>query len=182
MTIDNYQDDLISQNLDVKDRRVIGIALAVIAIFLAIDIISDAYEGAPAWHLGVEATVVIAALYGLKRILRRNQILAKAVRQKDKDLAALNAEASRWRQQAQAHLKGLASAVDAQLEAWKLSHAEKEIAFLLIKGHSLKDIAALRNTSEQTARKQALSIYEKSGLSGRAELAAFFLEDFLAPQ
>jgi hypothetical protein len=31
-------------------------------------------------------------------------------------------------------------------------------------------------------RQHAVSVYRKSGLSGRAELAAFFLEDLLLPQ
>jgi DNA-binding CsgD family transcriptional regulator len=62
-----------------------------------------------------------------------------------------------------------------------LTVSEKEVAFLLLKGLSLKEIAAIRETSEKTARAQSTAIYEKSGLAGRSELAAFFLEDLLAP-
>ena len=39
----------------------------------------------------------------------------------------------------------------------------------------------MRDASERTVRQQALAVYAKSGLGGRAELAAFFLEDLLAP-
>jgi DNA-binding NarL/FixJ family response regulator len=39
----------------------------------------------------------------------------------------------------------------------------------------------MRQTSERTVRQQALSIYRKSGLTGRSDLAAFFLEDVLLP-
>ena len=53
--------------------------------------------------------------------------------------------------------------------------------FLLLKGLSLKEIADIRHTTEKTARAQSGSIYAKSGLSGRSELAAFFLEDLLVP-
>jgi hypothetical protein len=35
---------------------------------------------------------------------------------------------------------------------------------------------------ETTARQQAGAIYRKAGLSGRHELAAFFLEDLLGPR
>ena len=35
--------------------------------------------------------------------------------------------------------------------------------------------------SERTIRAQAQSLYSKAGLSGRASLSAFFLEDLLAP-
>ena len=53
------------------------------------------------------------------------------------------------------------------------------MAFLLLKGMSLKEIAEIRDTAEKTARVQSMSIYAKAGLSGRSELAAFFLEDLL---
>ena len=55
------------------------------------------------------------------------------------------------------------------------------MALLLLKGLSLKEIAQIRATSERTIRAQALSLYGKAGLSGRAALSAFFLEDLLAP-
>ena len=52
----------------------------------------------------------------------------------------------------------------------------------MLKGLSHKEIARLRLTSETTVRQQAAAIYRKSGLASRAELAAFFLEDLLAPR
>jgi len=53
---------------------------------------------------------------------------------------------------------------------------------LLLKGLSHKEIAEVRNVSETTVRHQARSLYRKAGLSGRNDLAAFFLEDLLGPQ
>ena len=52
---------------------------------------------------------------------------------------------------------------------------------MLLKGYSHKEIATFRETSERTAREQARAVYRKAGLSGRASLAAFFLEDLLLP-
>ena len=52
---------------------------------------------------------------------------------------------------------------------------------MLLKGFSHKEIAALRETSERTIREQARAVYRKAGLSGRASLSAFFLEDLLLP-
>ena len=43
------------------------------------------------------------------------------------------------------------------------------------------DLAETLAVSERTVRQQALAVYAKSGLAGRAELAAFFLEDLLLP-
>jgi hypothetical protein len=39
----------------------------------------------------------------------------------------------------------------------------------------------LRSRGERTVRQQALAVYRKSKLSGRASLAAYFLEDLLLP-
>jgi len=55
------------------------------------------------------------------------------------------------------------------LQSWKLTSSEKEVAFLLLKGLSLKEVAEVRNTSEKTARAQSTSIYNKAGLSGRSK-------------
>jgi DNA-binding NarL/FixJ family response regulator len=70
-------------------------------------------------------------------------------------------------------------AVDQQLTRWNLTPAEREVALLLLKGYGHKQIAARTGRSERTVRQHAVSVYEKSGLGGRAELAAFFLEGLI---
>jgi DNA-binding CsgD family transcriptional regulator len=78
-------------------------------------------------------------------------------------------------------LAGLGVAIDRQFERWALSPAEKEVALLLLKGLSHKEIAGVRSVTEATARQQARAVYKKAGLSGRHDLSAFFLEDLLLP-
>jgi len=94
----------------------------------------------------------------------------------------LQAERDAWRERAQAALENLGQAIDAQFDKWGLTATEREIALLLLKGHGHKQAAALTGRSERTVRQHAVSIYQKAGLSGRAELAAFFLEDLFLPQ
>lgn len=65
---------------------------------------------------------------------------------------------------------------------WRFTPAEKEVGLLMLKGFSFKEVAGFRKTSERTARQQSLEIYKKSGLAGRAEFSAFFLEDLLLPK
>ena len=98
-----------------------------------------------------------------------------------RDLDVARMQGRQWRDETRALLKGLGEAIDRQFLTWKLTEAEREIGLLLLKGLSLKEIAAVRVTSERTIRAQARSIYAKAGLSGRAALSAFFLEDLLAP-
>jgi len=66
-----------------------------------------------------------------------------------------------------------------QFSEWTLSPSEKEVALLMLKGLSIKEISQVRTTQEKTVRKQASAIYEKSNLGGRHELSAWFFEDLL---
>lgn len=98
-----------------------------------------------------------------------------------RDIEIARVQGQRWRTEARSYLDGLGQAINEQFSRWNLTDAEREVALLLLKGLSTKEIAAVRATSERTIREQARSIYAKSGLTGRAALSAFFLEDLLAP-
>lgn len=86
-------------------------------------------------------------------------------------------EGRAWRAQSRRFIEGLSRSIDAQFESWSLTPAEADVAGLLLKGASLREIATLRRTSEATIRQQAQGIYRKSGLASRVELSAYFLED-----
>jgi DNA-binding NarL/FixJ family response regulator len=91
-------------------------------------------------------------------------------------------EAEQWRQEARQALEGLGAAIDREFGKWGLTEAEREVALLLLKGLSHKEIASERHTSEGTVRQQALAVYRKAGLTGRSNLAAFFLEGLTLPR
>ena len=90
-------------------------------------------------------------------------------------------ERDAWQARARTALQGLGEAMDAQFDGWALTPTEKEAALFLLKGYSHKEIANLTGRSERTVRQHAVNVYRKSGLAGRAELAAFFFEDMLLP-
>lgn len=96
------------------------------------------------------------------------------------NLSRARIEGDQWRETAQVYLNGLGEAMRAQFATWRLTGSEAEIAMLLLKGLSHKEIAGLRATSEATVRQQARAIYLKSGLASRSELAAYFLDDLTA--
>ncbi len=98
-----------------------------------------------------------------------------------RDLEVARLQGQRWRTEARTVLNGLGEAIEAQFSRWNLTEAEREVALLLLKGLSLKEIAAVRATTERTIRAHARALYSKAGLTGRAALSAFFLEDLLAP-
>lgn len=167
--------------MNYRERWVIVTILLGTAIFVGTDLFTDSNEGARWWHLATEGLVALTALGGVVFLLRGSFALKRSLAAEILKSASLQEEAEQWRKQARTHVEGLSQEIERQLTSWKLTVSEKEVAFLLLKGLSLKEIAAIRETSEKTARAQSTAIYEKSGLAGRSELAAFFLEDLLAP-
>lgn len=162
-----------------QDRIILGLIFAFIALVIGVDITADAKEGASWWHIGAEICVALIALFGLVFIFRSAIHLRKKLALETENSARLRVDANEWKARAKTYIDGLSQAISTQMKEWGLSDAETEIAFMLLKGLSLREIAGIRGTSEKTTRAQAANIYLKSGLNGRADLAAFFLEDLL---
>jgi DNA-binding CsgD family transcriptional regulator len=163
-------------------------AFVAIALLAALDLASDLREGTTVGHVVAEGGVFVVGLLGAVVMARRLMLVVRGARAAQAEMLALTerlemteADARRWRDEARELLNGLGSALDRQFERWALSPAEKEVGLLLLKGLSHKEIAEVRSVSEATARQQARAVYKKAGLSGRNDLAAFFLEDLLLP-
>ncbi len=158
--------------------------LGSIAVLLAIDLVADASRTSPRhvlMELAAAIVLLAAAATLLVRSIASHRILEGHVGELEGRLKASGEEAERWRLEARQALEGLGAAIDRQCDRWGLTDAERAIALLLLKGLSMKEIAEARGTSERTVRQQALAVYRKAGLEGRAELSAFFLEDLLLP-
>lgn len=143
-----------------------SVVLALAMSFFIYDIVNDLldYEDG-LFHITIEFLVFLAIsivlFYELKQVIYLNNEIKK---EKSKT----------------ARLMGeLLSVMHEQFAQWKLTASESEVALLLIKGLSMKEIATLRSVKEKTVRSQATSIYAKSGYSGRHELAAHFIEDLM---
>lgn len=66
-----------------------------------------------------------------------------------------------------------------RFSAWQLTPAERDVALFTLKGLSLSEIAALRQTSDGTVKAQSNAIYRKAGVSGRTQLLSLFIEDLM---
>jgi len=160
---------------DAHDRQPVLLAIALfaaIAVLIAWDLRVDYREGTGQLHIVIEAGVLLAALAGIG-LLWRQLGAARA------DLSEALGAAEAWRNEHRELLQGLGRAIEDQCARWQLTQAEADVGMLLLKGLSLKEIAAVRATSERTVREQARALYRKAGLSGRSSLSAFFLEDLL---
>lgn len=166
---------------DQKPVHIQLVILSLIAVVIGVDLAVDWSEGASVGHLLAELSVVILASFGSLQLIRR---LGQARREADelrREVATTQAAAEAWRTKARDHLRGLACAIDEQFAAWELTRAEREVALLLLKGLSMKEVGEVRDVSPRTVRQQAHAVYQKGGLAGRADLSAFFLEDLLLP-
>ncbi|MCB0420554.1 MAG: response regulator transcription factor [Bdellovibrionales bacterium] len=165
-----------------KERWIIAFILGLISILTCFDLATDMGEGVVWWHLVIEGGVATMALVGVYFLLKGAFELKHSLETEKRLSANLIEESRQWKENSKKYLEGLSLSIDQQLDRWQLTPSEKEVAFLLIKGFSLKEIALYRKTAEKTTRAQATAVYSKAGLSGRSQLAAFFLEDLLLPQ
>lgn len=163
----------------IKEIVIMSLLTVVIGGSIA-DIVHDYREGADAAHLLIEGVLVatsfslIAILsYGIWRQSRSN-------RQLKRELKSLqNRQSLEFPPRVQAARHSLAVVAQEQFETWQLTQTEREIAMLLLKGLSFKEMAVVRDTAEKTVRQQASAIYRKAGVNGRHAFSAWFIEDIL---
>ena len=160
------------------DRLAIA-AFGLIAVLVTIDVLGDWHAGTSTAHLAIEVLVIAVAGTAVALLGIRGR---RRVQELTTDLEVTRARAEQYRAEAREALRGLGEAIEEQLRRWELTDAEREVALLLLKGMSLKEIATARGTSERTVRQQAQAVYRKAGLSSRSELSAFFLDDLWLPR
>lgn len=125
------------------------------------------------WAAGLAllAVLLLVAIVLQRRAASRNEEHLQS------SLAKAMVESDFARQQLDSVMARSRGHIAEEFAKWKLSEAETEVGWLILKGLSFKEIGKMRSTSERTVRQQAQSIYVKSGLPSRADLSAYFLED-----
>ena len=154
-------------------------ALLVIVVGGSIDLVLDQPTTWRSFHVMFELTMIVAALAIAVALWLGWRRAERSILRLERSLEEQAAERERWRREAGSAVQEFARAIERQFDAWSLTRTEREIAFLLLEGHGHKQIAARTDRSERTVRQHAVAVYAKSGLAGRAELAAFFLEGLL---
>jgi len=114
-----------------------------------------------ALEISASMGLVIGSVFGMRSVL----VARRSQRQAEEALRSASG--------------AFASVVNEKFERWKLTKAEFEVAWLVIKGFSTRETAELRGTSEGTIKSQCNSIYRKVGVTGRAQLLSLIVEDLL---
>lgn len=151
--------------------------MAVIILVGVVDLILDINSIVGIFHYAIEITFMLFALISgsymwisYRRLLKRSE----------NKLRELLQESNHWREKHKNVLHGMHEAVISQLEKWGLTKSEIAVALYLLRGYSLKQIGGLLEKSERTVRNQSLNVYKKTGMTGRSELTAFFLEELFS--
>lgn len=168
-----------------RDTR-IPLALAVIFLIVVAGGVTDLVLDRPTTilspHVILEVVMVCASLAAAVFLARGWYLTQERLSETRRESERLARERKEWKDRASEVLAGLGDEISAQFELWELTPTERRVAVMLLKGLSHKRIARMTETSERTVRQHSVSVYRKSGLSGRAELAGFFLEPLPSPE
>ena len=151
----------------IQRRQLVLIALAGAIVFFGYDLVVDVvYKGefgSP--HFVIELIVFAGVSMAL---------IAGA-----RDLRLLRARLDREARHNRAISGELAKSLSEQMDEWKMTRSEQEVAWMIIKGYRFSEIAQTRGVKESTCRLQATSLYAKAGVSGRAEFVAEIFQPLL---
>jgi DNA-binding CsgD family transcriptional regulator len=125
------------------------------------DLRADPVSGQLLFEAFVTAALVLGIVFGAFALRRTIELL----RVQDQALAVARG--------------ALSDVIDHQFQAWALTPAERDVGLLALKGLDVAEIAELRGAAQGTVRAQLTRIYSKADVSGRAQFAAFFVEDLL---
>ncbi len=135
------------------------------AVFFVGDVIDDLRTDPGSMHFIFEALVTGALILGIAfgaLALRRTIALLRA-----QEVALDVARGA------------LGDVIDSQFADWGLTPAERDVGLLALKGLDVGEIADVRKAAQGTVRAQLTRIYAKAGVTGRAQFAAWFVEDLL---
>ncbi len=172
--------------METVDSRRFRILLGAFLLFVVlggfVDLVLDHRGDGLTLHIIYEMATILAALGMAWMVWSGWWRTERSVRRLQDTLKVRSDERDEWQDRAKRALDGFSQAVDEQFRSWGLTSAEREIAFLLLKGNTHKQVAQATARSERTVRQHAGTVYQKAGLSSRAELAAYFMKDLKVPE
>jgi DNA-binding NarL/FixJ family response regulator len=153
--------------------------LALVGVATLIDIAFDLYYGSTLAHISIELVLVMLSVSGVLWLVQHLHLQKRALEQIKREIAEEKQKKPAAPAAGHEARRTLGEIMRQQFQSWRLTGGEQEVAILLLKGLSFKEIAGVRETHEKTVRQQASAIYKKAGVSGRHAFAAWFIEDFL---
>jgi DNA-binding CsgD family transcriptional regulator len=140
---------------------IVLIALVAVQLLCGVIFLLDMVTEFPGWalldwHFWREtlATIALFAGVGFEIAYLRNLLRNKASLERSVGLAS----------------SALQDIVENHFAEWKLTASERDVAYLLVKGLSISEIAEVRGTAEGTVKAHLNAIYRKANARSRAEV------------
>ena len=130
------------------------------------DLVMPTYQSALAESDIVEGVVTIALFFGLAFTWS--------------ELRAMMRREDRITDQLKVASGAFAELLELRFDEWALTEAERSVAVMALKGYSVAEMAALRDTAQGTVKAQCAALYRKADVSGRLQLLSLFLDDLMA--
>lgn len=160
---------------DVKDLLLIFLFTIVLLANVS-DLIEDGIHQEDLWLKVLTIALSLWGILMLFRLIKKHgkdiDVLNRRVEKTENNLELTHSKLKEIGQEYSIYLHK-------QFDAWELTPSEKEVAMLILKGLSFREISELRETKVKTVRQQASSIYAKARTTGRHEFSAWFFEDML---
>jgi|TARA_Y100000310_G_scaffold259790_2_gene268561 DNA-binding CsgD family transcriptional regulator len=153
--------------------------LLIIIVISASDFVGDITQGSSMSHLIEEALIITFSITATIYLIGNIRSQDRELSQLKQELAISNRQLHDASEEFGEVRTQYSELIRDQFQSWNLTDSEQEIAMLLLKGLSFKEIAAIRTTREKTVRQQASQLYAKAGVKGRYAFSAWFFEDFL---
>lgn len=138
---------------------------ALAALFFIGDALHELATDPDTRHPVTELPVSVALCVGIAFTLRE---LLRGRRHSDEQARAL-ALAS----------MAFVEVIESRFRDWRLTVAERDVAWMALKGVEVTEIARLRGAAQGTVRAQMARIYGKSGVTGRAQFASLFVDQLM---
>ena len=139
---------------------------SALIVFFFSDVVIDLSEGeAKSIHFYLEATFVVVMSVLFVFQIREFNTMRNEITSTKEELTNLK--------------KSTTELINSQIDLLDLTKAERDVAWLIIKGTSYKKIAELRGVSERTVNQQVGSIFKKSNVANRHEFVSSFIEDLM---
>ncbi|MCB1170145.1 MAG: response regulator transcription factor [Leptospiraceae bacterium] len=160
--------------------RKVALAMAVLlAVFTVYDISHHlAEEGRMTLHAAMEGFFLIGLAI---IIIAIGNTADREFLRAERELESVREELEQFRSKNRGLMTDFRHAVQEQFDRWGFTPGERQVAEKLILGFSFREVAAQLDKKEKTVRNQSQALYDKAGMTGRHDLAAFFLQDILGP-
>jgi DNA-binding CsgD family transcriptional regulator len=162
--------------LNKRYSQILIAMLLLLLTFISYDTYVDHKSDAGKLHILLEVSLIMSVfatlVYTLRKYIHKNAL-------NEKKLQSLAAEHRDLKEKLTQYKQDIHSYLQINFTSWKLTKSEKDIALLLFKGCTGKEISVIRKTSYQTVRSQISGIYRKAKVKNHNQFMATLMEDIL---